>query len=109
VLANRILSKPLPAAVTNLQLRSGHLRGTIEILKSSPQVHEAKNRISWKIKNVAQVSKVPLKIQNNSRRSKTVAGKFKSSAERLAFRRKFETAAGELKSSAEKLNLPLKI
>jgi len=26
VLANRILSKPLPAAVTNLQLRAGHLQ-----------------------------------------------------------------------------------
>jgi hypothetical protein len=43
-----------------------------------------------------------VKIENFSR-------KFKSSAERWAFRRKFETAAEQLKSSAEKLNLPLKI
>jgi N12 class adenine-specific DNA methylase len=36
-------------------------------------VQEEKNRISRKIKNVAEVSKVPLKIQNNSRRLKTLA------------------------------------
>jgi transcription initiation factor TFIIIB Brf1 subunit/transcription initiation factor TFIIB len=36
-------------------------------------VQEEKNRISRKIKNVAEHSKVPLKIQNNSRRLKTLA------------------------------------
>jgi hypothetical protein len=34
---------------------------------------EAKNRISGKIKNVAEVLKVPRKIQNNSRKSKSLA------------------------------------
>ena len=43
-------------------------------------------------------------MQNNSRRSKTVAGKFKSSAERWTFRRKFEIAAEELKNRTEKSN-----
>jgi len=33
----------------------------------------AKNRISAKIQTVAELSKVPQKIQNNSGRSKTVA------------------------------------
>jgi len=62
---------------------------------------EAKNRISGKIKNVAEVSKVQRKIQKNSRRSKTLAensnlqpnvarpsGKLKSSAEEEKLRRK---------------------
>jgi len=61
-----------------------------------------KNRISGQIKNVAEVSKELGKIENRGR-------KFKSSAERWAFRRKFETATEQLKSSAEKLNLSVKI
>src|SRR4051812_4474246 len=39
-----------------------------------PERQEAKNRFSRKITNVAGASKVPLEIQNNSGRSKTLAG-----------------------------------
>jgi len=55
-----------------------------------------KNRISGQIKNVTEVSKELGKIENRGR-------KFKSSAERWAFRRKFETATEQLKSSNGKI------
>jgi hypothetical protein len=84
--------------------------GRIPLFSPGCRFHqETKNRISWKIKSVTEVSKVPLKIQNNSRKSKTIAGNSNRSAERWAFRWKFGTAAEQLKSSAEKLNVPLKI
>ena len=55
---------------------------------------EAKNRISRKIKNVAEVSKVQLKIQNNSRRLKT-------SAENLNLQPNVGRSAGKFETAAE--------
>jgi hypothetical protein len=42
-------------------------------LEGQGQKFANNDRISRKIKNVAEVSKVPLKIQNNSRTSKSLA------------------------------------
>ena len=65
------------------------------------QAIENSGRVPLFFKNVAEVSKELGKIENRGR-------KFKSSAERWAFRRKFETAAEQLKSSAENSNRRLK-
>jgi hypothetical protein len=54
----------------------------------------AKNRISGKIKKVAELSKKSLEIQNFSRR-------FKTSAENLNFQRNFGRSAGNSKKSPE--------
>jgi len=73
----------------------------LRTLAGSPFFFAAKNRISRKFKKVAEVSKVQLKIQNNSGKIEKFRGKFKLSAELRRFRRKFET-------SAEVSKIPLK-
>jgi len=62
--------------------------------KHPKNAHALKNRISRKIKNVAEVSKVQLKIQNNSRRLKT-------SAENLNLQPNVGRSAGKFETAAE--------
>ena len=62
---------------------------------------EAKNRISTKIKNVAELSKVSAEDSKQLGKIENCGRKFKSSAERWALRRKFEIAAEQLKSPAK--------
>ncbi|PYS16479.1 MAG: hypothetical protein DMG15_02050 [Acidobacteria bacterium] len=62
---------------------------------------EAKNRILGKIENVAGVSKAPRNIQNNPRRSKTVAGSLNRQPNVECSAGNSKPQPEQLKSSAE--------
>ncbi len=70
---------------------------------------EGKNRISRKIKSVAGVSRVPRNIQNNARRSNTVAGNLNLQPNGGRSAGNSKTQPEQLKSSAENELCPAKI